>query len=183
MARVSIKRREDLAEDLRPLWDRMLSYGDFANMAGAMAHRRPIFENTWSLLIALGENPVISKRHLYLLMVVTSQINHCAYCVAHDQPKLAAHGLSEEGAARLLDFKDHPELDEADKLVVEYAIAVNNNWNRTRDDVFARLGKHFTEAQIVDLTFRTALTGAFNRFNDILQIETETAGMTREAAE
>ena len=57
MARVGIKRREDLAEDLRPLWDRMLAYGDFANMAGAMAQRRPIFEHVWSLLIALGENP------------------------------------------------------------------------------------------------------------------------------
>jgi AhpD family alkylhydroperoxidase len=183
MARISIKRREDLAEDLRPLWDRVKAYGDFENMAGAMAHRRPVFEHIWNSLIALGENPVISKRHLYLLMVVTSKLNECAYCVAHDQPKLAAHGLSENGIARILEFKDHPELDAADKLVVEYAIAVNNNWSRTRDEVFTRLREHFTEAQIVDLTWRTAITGAFNRFNDILQIETERVDAARQAAE
>jgi hypothetical protein len=32
-----------------------------------------------------------------------------------------------EGATRLLDYKDHPELDEIDKLVVEYAVAVTNH--------------------------------------------------------
>jgi AhpD family alkylhydroperoxidase len=183
MARVSIKQKADLPADLQPLWERMQAYGHFEHMAGVMAHRPPVFEHVWRLLIDLGDKPVLSKRHLYLLMVTASQLNKCAYCVAHDQPKLAAHGLSEEGAARLLDFKDHPELGEADKLVVEYAIAVTSNWNTTRDDIFVRLRGHFTEAQIVDLTWRTALTGAFNRFNDILQIDNESGLPLREAAE
>jgi len=183
MARISIQTRDDLPAELQPLWDRMTAYGHFENMAGAMAHRRPVFEHIWNLLIALGEKPVISKRHLYLLMVVTSKLNACTYCVAHDEPKLAAHGLSEEGIARILEYKDHPELDVTDKLVVEYAIAVNNNWSRTRDEIFTRLRQHFTQEQIVDLTFRTALTGAFNRFNDILQVETEAVDGSRQAAE
>jgi AhpD family alkylhydroperoxidase len=183
MARVSIKREQDLPEELRPLWEQIKGYGPFENMAGVMAHRRPILEHVWKLLIELGDKPVISKRQLYLLMVTASQLNKCAYCVSHDQPKLAAYGLSEEGAARLLDYKDHPELDEADKLVVEYAIAVTRNWNSTRDELFERLRRHFSEAQIVDLTWRTALTGAFNRFNDILQIDNEAGVTLREAAE
>ena len=87
------------------------------------------------------------------------------------------------GAAGLLDYKAHPELDEVDKLVVEYAIAVTNSWNRTRDEMFARLKAHFTEAQIVELTWRTALCGAFNRFNDILQLDIEPGVAVREAAE
>jgi AhpD family alkylhydroperoxidase len=182
VARISIKTQKDLPETMQSLWARMQAYGDFENMAGAMAHRRPIFEHIWKLLIELGEEAVISKRHLYLLMVATSQLNSCAYCVSHDKPKLVAHGLSEEGVARLLDYKDHPELDEVDKLVVEYAIAVTNNWSRTRDDIFRRLKQHFTEAQIVELTWRTALTGAFNRFNDILQIEAETHADAKAAA-
>ncbi|MGE5511909.1 MAG: carboxymuconolactone decarboxylase family protein [Bacteroidota bacterium] len=183
MARISIKKFEDLPESMRPLWARMQAYGSFENMAGAMAHRRPIFEHIWNLLIDLGQEAVISKRHLYLLMVTASQLNKCAYCVSHDGPKLAAHGLSEEGVARLLDYKDHPELDEVDKLVVEYAIAVTKDWSRTRDDIFRRLRQHFSEAQIVELTWRTALTGAFNRFNDILQIEAEPYGEGKVAAE
>ncbi|MGA8319152.1 MAG: carboxymuconolactone decarboxylase family protein, partial [Bradyrhizobium sp.] len=83
----------------------------------------------------------------------------------------------------LLDYKDHPELDSIDKLVVEYAIAVTNNWNRTRDEIFVRLREHFSEAQIVELTWRTALCGAFNRFNDILQFDVEQGVAVRDAAE
>jgi alkylhydroperoxidase family enzyme len=92
-------------------------------------------------------------------------------------------GISKAGAAGLLDYKHHPELDEVDKLVVEYAIAVTNGWNRTRDEMFARLRAHFTEAQIVELTWRTALCGAFNRFNDILQLDIEPGVSVRAAAE
>ena len=67
--------------------------------------------------------------------------------------------------------------------MVEYAIAVTNNWNRTRDEIFMRLKAHFSEAQIVEMTWRTALCGAFNRFNDILQLEIEPGVAIRGAAE
>ena len=54
---------------------------------------------------------------------------------------------------------------------------------RTRDEIFTRLRAHFSEAQIVEMTWRTALCGAFNRFNDILQLDIEPGVVVREAAE
>ncbi|WFU77819.1 carboxymuconolactone decarboxylase family protein [Bradyrhizobium sp. CIAT3101] len=183
MSRVSIKTRDDLPEALRPLWDKMTTYGAFENQAGVMAHRAPIFKHMWSLLVDLASEGMISKRHLELALVTVSLLNKCDYCVSHHAPKLAVQGVSEEGAARLIDYKDHPELDERDKLVVEYAIAVTNNWNRTRDEIFGRLRMHFSEAQIVELTWRITLCGAFNRFNDILQLEVEQGVPHSEAAE
>jgi alkylhydroperoxidase family enzyme len=110
-------------------------------------------------------------------------LNKCDYCVSHHAPKLAIQGVSEEGADRLLDYKDHPEFDAIDKLVVEYSIAVNNNWSKTRDEIFVRLREHFSEAQIVELTWRISLCGAFNRFTDILQCEVEQSVPASEAAE
>lgn len=171
MPRIEPKTRDELPEQLHPLWDKMLSYGDFADQAGVMAHRSPVFEKTWELLIALAENRVLPARYLELGIVTASLLNECDYCVAHHSPKLKVAGISEEGAQDLLNYKDHPELDEKDKLVVEYAIAVTNAWNRTRDEIFTRLKEHFSEAEIVELTWRIALCGAFNRFNDILQLE------------
>lgn len=183
MSRLSIKTRNDLPAELRPLWDRMTTYGAFENQAGAFAHRPPIFQHVWSLLIDLADEAVLSKRYLELCLVTVSLLNRCDYCVAHHAPKLAIQGVSEEGAARLLDYAEHPELDEVDKLVVEYAIAVTNAWDRTRDEIFVRLKRHFTEAQIVEMTWRTALCGAFNRFNDILQFDIEPGAVARDAAE
>ena len=183
MSRISIKTRDDLPEALKPLWDKMTTYGAFENQAGVMAHRPPIFKHIWSMLIDLSNEAVLPKRYLELALVTVSLLNKCTYCVSHHAPKLAIQGVSEEGAERLLDYRDHPELDALDKLVVEYAIAVTSNWNRTRDEVFGRLREHFSEAQIVELTWRTALCGAFNRFNDILQFDIEEGVVVREAAE
>ena len=183
MSRISIKRKEDLPKDLWPLWEKMTSYGAFENQAGVMAHRPPIFKNVWGLLTELAEEAALPKRYLELCLVTVSLLNKCTYCVSHHAPKLAVAGISEAGAARLLDYKTHPELDDVDKLVVEYAIAVTNSWNRSRDEIFTRLRQHFTEAQIVEMTWRTALCGAFNRFNDILQFDIEPGVAVREAAE
>ena len=199
MSRVSIKTRDDLPAELRPLWDKMTTYGAFENQAGVMAHRPPIFKHIWSLLVDLADEAAVSKRHLELglvrseaavskrhlelALVTVSLLNKCTYCVSHHAPKLAIQGVSDQGAERLLDYQDHPELDAVDRLVVEYAIAVTNNWNKTRDEVFTRLREHFSEAQIVELTWRIALCGAFNRFNDILQFDIEQGVTVREAAE
>ena len=147
MSRISIKTKNDLPAELAPLWDKMTSYGAFENQAGVMAHRPPIFKHVWSLLVDLADEAVVSKRHLELALVTVSLLNKCTYCVSHHAPKLAIQGVSEQGAERLLDYQDHPELDPVDRLVVEYAIAVTNNWNKTRDEIFARLRQHFSEAQ------------------------------------
>jgi uncharacterized peroxidase-related enzyme len=183
MSRISIKTKDDLPVELRPLWEKMTTYGAFENQAGVMAQRPPIFKHIWSLLVDLADEAVLSKRHLELALVTVSLLNKCTYCVSHHAPKLAVQGVSEEGAERLLDYKDHPELDDLDRLVVEYAIAVTNNWNRTRDEIFDRLRQHFSEPQIVELTWRIALCGAFNRFNDILQFDIEEGVPVRDAAE
>jgi len=183
MARIRGKSREDLPADLRPLWERMQGYGDFENQAGVMAHRPPIFKHVWGMLTELATEAVLPKRYLELCLLTVSLLNKCTYCVSHHAPKLAVEGVSEAGAARLLDYKTHPELDELDKLVVEYAIAVTRAWDRTPDDLFARLKSHFTEAEIVEMTWRAALCGAFNRFNDILELDIEPGVAVRDAAE
>jgi uncharacterized peroxidase-related enzyme len=183
MSRISVKMRDDLPEAFWPLWDKMKTYGAFENQAGVMAQRAPVFKNVWTLLVELADEAVLPKRHLELCLVTVSLLNRCTYCISHHTPKLAVQGISPEGAERLLDYANHPELDDIDKLVVEYAIAVTNHWNRTGDAIFNRLKAHFTEAQIVEMTWRTALCGAFNRFNDILQLDIEPGVAVREAAE
>src|SRR5262245_21912958 len=183
MSRVSITTRNDLPAELKPLWDKMTTYGAFEHQAGVMAQRLPIFKHMWSMLVDLADEAVLPKRYLELGLVTVSLLNKSDYCVSHHAPKLAIQGVSEAGAERLLDHKDHPELDAVDKLVVEYAVAVTNNWNKTRDEIFDRLRLHFSEPQIVELTWRIALCGAFNRFNDILQLDIEEGVPHREAAE
>src|SRR4030095_10315477 len=123
-----------LPEALWPLWERMRGYGAFENQAGVMAHRPPIFGNTWAMLTELAEGGALPKRYLELCLVTVSRLNKCPYCVSHHAPKLAVAGISEAGAAGLLDYKSHPELDEGDKLVGGDAVAGTHRWDPTPDD-------------------------------------------------
>jgi uncharacterized peroxidase-related enzyme len=104
--------------------------------------------------------------------VVVSKLNACHYCVDHHAPRLVELGLDEETVSQILD-PECPSLDEVDRLVRDYAVEVTEKPQRIPDGLFDELRKHFSEAQIVELTLRTALCGFFNRFNDALQIGTE----------
>ena len=99
---------------------------------------------------------------------------------AFRMPLLAVEGISPAGIDRVLDYANHPEFDEVDKLVVEYTIQVTNTPQRIRDNMFERLRRHFSEAQIVELTLRIALCGFFNRFNDALMIDAEPEALAHE---
>jgi alkylhydroperoxidase family enzyme len=80
--------------------------------------------------------------------------------------------LPPETVANILE-PDCPGLDDVDRLVRDYAVAVTEQPNMIRDKMFDDLKTHFTEEQIVELTLRTALCGFFNRFNDALMIGME----------
>lgn len=173
MARVRTVPPSELTGADRETYDRAAGYGEFASLLGAMANRPPVMRNTWNLLIELKDEEVLPKRYLELALVMVSKLNECTYCVSHHTPFLQIAGVSDDAAMNILDFAAQAEFDDVDKLVCEYAREVTSNWNRVKDELFARLRVHFDDAQIVELTWRISLCGAFNRFNDVLQTEIE----------
>jgi uncharacterized peroxidase-related enzyme len=174
MARVRDVLSTELPPDLAEIYERFAaSYGPFRNQVAVFAHVPAALRHLMAMLMELREAKTLPKRYLELAIVAVSKLNECEYCVAHHAPFLAVEGVSPAGAARVLDYHDHPEFDDVDRLVVEYAIAAWTRSNRIPDALFERLRRHFSEAQIVELTLRITLCGFFNRFNDALQIEEE----------
>lgn len=173
MTRLSYIEREDAEQRLRPIYDAVDAYGPFANQVRTMAHCPPVLEHVMALLFALRKEGRLCRRHVELLNVTVARLNACDYCLAHHAPKLMVEGMSDEGVARLPDHDGHPELDEADRLVVEYAKLINDRPERVTDAFFERLRAYFPEAEIAELTWRIGLAGAFNRINQALDIEIE----------
>jgi uncharacterized peroxidase-related enzyme len=170
--RVSDVPPERVPPDVRNVYLEFASgYGTFRDQVGVLAHVPSAVKHLPAMLLELRKQKNVSYRYIELAIVAVSKLNKCDYCVGHHAPLLAVEGVSAEGIARVLDYADNPELTEVDKLVVEYAIAVTNTPQRIGDGLFERLRKHFTEAQMVELTLRIALCGFFNRFNDALQID------------
>ena len=92
-------------------------------------------------------------------------------------------GASEAKIAEVPTALTSKLFDEREKVAMEYAESMTFSDRKVGEDLFARVRAHFSEAQIVELTWRIALCGAFNRFNDILQLEVEQGVPHSEAAE
>jgi uncharacterized peroxidase-related enzyme len=183
MARVRNIPSAELPPDLAAIYERFAgAYGPFRNQAAVFAHVPVALRQLMSMLLELREAATLTKRVLELAIVTVSKLNECNYCVALHTPFLVIEGVSPAGVERILDYRDHPELDERDKLVVAYAIAAWERPNRIPDALFARLQAHFSEAQLVELTLRITLCGFFNKFNDALGIEEEAEAVERLAA-
>jgi uncharacterized peroxidase-related enzyme len=150
-------------------------YGPFRNQAAVLAHVPPALDHLSKLLMELKARQGIKWRYVELAIVVVSKLNACAYCVSHHAPKLNVEGLS-TAAVNALPAVDHPEFDEVDRLIIEYATRVTHEPGRIPESVFQRLRGHFSDAQIVELTLRIALCGAYNRLTEALQIDNELAG-------
>jgi uncharacterized peroxidase-related enzyme len=173
MARVRDITANELPPDLAEIYESFASaYGPFRNQVAVFAHVPAALRHLMAMLMELRDAKTLPKRYVEIAIVVVSKLNACHYCVAHHKPFLTVEGLSSDAVDNLLD-PANPELDETDRLVVEYATMAWENPQRIPDSLFQRLRARFSEAQIVELTLRTTLCGFFNRFNDALQIEEE----------
>ena len=183
MARVRNIPSSELPPDLAAIYERFAGqYGPFRNQAAVFAHVPAALRHLMAMRLELREAATLPKRLLELAIVTVSKLNKCEYCVAHHTPFLVVEGVSPAGVERVLYYRDHPEFDERDKLVVEYAIAAWERPNRIPEALSARLKTHFSEAQLVELTLRITLCGFFNKFNDALGIEEEPEAAERLAA-
>ena len=180
MARVRDIPTSELSSDLAAIYEQFSgSYGPFRNQVAVFAHVPAALRHLMPLLLELREAETLPKRALELAIVTVSQLNACQYCVAHHKPFLVVEGVSPAGVDRLLDYRNNAELDEVDRLVVEYSIAAWERPNRIPEALFDRLRRHFSEAQIVELTLRITLCGFFNKFNDALAIDQEPEAIER----
>ena len=173
MARVRDVEIDEVPERAQHVYRRFArDYGPFLNQVKVFAHRPPVLEHVMGLLLDLADEALLPKRALEIALVVVSKRNECVYCVAHHVPRLVEQGLPADTVARILE-PDCPGLDAVDRVVRDWALQVTDAPSRVRDAQLAELRRHFTEAQIVELTVRVALTGFFTRVNDALGIEME----------
>ncbi|MDG1209324.1 MAG: carboxymuconolactone decarboxylase family protein [Paracoccaceae bacterium] len=173
MPRVRTVPANEVTGKAREIYDKAGNYGSFSSLVGVMANRPPVLEHSFGLLLDLKAEGVLPSRYLELALVTVSKLNECVFCVSNHTPRLNAVGILTKSAENILNYDQIDEFDDIDKLVVEYAIAVTNDFHKVCDSMMDRLRVHFDDAQIVELTWRTALCGAFNRFNDVLQTEVD----------
>lgn len=173
MPRVKPLSIDEVAEDAKADYARFTAlFTDFENQVPVYAHSPAGLKHIFGMATDIRAAGNLPQRLVEIAVIAVSQTNACPYCVAHHSAMAVDEGVDPETIDRILE-PDPPGLSEVEKLVRDYAVLVTERAWGIRDQVFEDLRKHFSEAQIVELTMRVTLTGMFNRINQALQIDME----------
>ena len=80
-------------------------------------------------------------------------------------------GVPDEKIAALPDFRTSPLYDEAERAALELAEAVTAVPVDVPDELFARLRRHYDDAQLVELAATAAMENFRARFNRVFRVE------------
>ena len=82
-------------------------------------------------------------------------------------------GADEEKVREVPTWRDSGRFSPMERAALEYAEAMTITGQRVSDELFARVRKHFSEPQIVELTAAVALENFRSKFNVALGIEAQ----------
>lgn len=170
--RLSRVPRAGAAPSVAAIYDRyMRTRGNVPNMFRTMAHRPEIFETMIAHFEAILQTGTVPMRLKELVIVRTSQLNRCDYCLgSHTQIALKL-GWSREQLENLPQWAERSDFTPPEKAALRLAEQMTLDSNHIPDEEFEQLREYFDEGEIVELMAAIGLFNYFNRFNNALQIE------------
>ena len=125
------------------------------------------FANTWKEVFHSG---VADHNIKELCRIYVSRSVLCEFCGNQRSIKAARAGVVEDDYRDLINFESSKQYSERQKAALSYAEAIT--WDLPVDDKFwARLHKHFSEPELVEIGYFVALTMGQQRWLRTLNIE------------
>ena len=138
------------------------------DMVKAMAMYPPLLEAMETLGDAVYPGGSLPRELKELIILQSSINNSCQFCTNSHIDIAKGLGISEDPVKMLLDTKNlKPEF----ACAIDYLHAIFEDSNQIPDTMFNSLREHFSEAQIVELTFLIGYINMLNWFNNALQVE------------
>ena len=112
-----------------------------------------------------GQQSLLGGRILELLRIRSAQLGECQPCMQsrkHDS-------ITEEDVACLV-APGGSELNDQERLAVEFLDLLSADHHAIDDEFYRRLGEHFTTAQIIELGFACANSMGLHRFIHTLDV-------------
>lgn len=111
-----------------------------------------------------------------LIVLKTSMLNECEYCTTHNTVLAQETGLSVEQVDAVEgDYVASPLFTDREKAAIRWAEAVTLNTAYRDNQAFAELSQHFTEAEILEITWLSAYFNMSNRLQSSLQVDVESS--------
>lgn len=145
-------------------------YGRMLDPVAVFAHVPRLLIGYGAIDRAFAGSKRVESRLKELAVVKTATLVGCEFCIDICSHDARSAGLSEEQLLALPHYSDSELFSPLEKLVLDYAVAMTRTPAEVDDALFARLGEHFDEAQLVELTFAIAFENLRARFNSAFGI-------------
>ena len=107
-----------------------------------------------------------------LVTTQTALLNGCTFCADLHLAQAVQAKLGRERFRDLLDFAQSPHFSERERAALTYTEEVTRQ-RKVSDATFARLRSHFSEKEIVELTWLNAVGNYFNLMAVPLELESD----------
>jgi len=103
-----------------------------------------------------------------LVAYMASRTHGCNYSMAHAAEAAHRLGVDDAKLEAVIDYRTSPLFTEAERAALDFAVAAASQPNAVTDELFGRMRRHWTDAQIVEIAAAVALNGFLNRWNDTM---------------
>lgn len=157
-------------------------FGRVANALRVAAHSPKLAQVIFGFIVAgLREEvtEILDLQTKTLVILKTSMLNGCDYCIGHNTTLGHAAGLSDDQIEAIDgDYQGSPLFTPAQKAAIAWAEYLTERTYRQHPEAMPELKKHYSDAQIVEITMVSGFFNFWNRFNDGLQIDPEGTQIT-----
>lgn len=178
MALIPIISDDQASPEARVLFEHSVNlFGRVANAMRVAAHSPKLAQAIFGFMVpALREEVtnVLDVRTKALVILKTSMLNGCSYCIGHNLTLGRACGMTDEEVAAIEgEMTDTALFSDAEKAAITWAQHLTLRTYRQHPEAMEALKRHFDDAQIVEITMVSGFFNFWNRFVDSLQIDVE----------
>ena len=172
MPRIQRLARNQVSAQSAAIYDRYLrERGNVPNFFRTMANRPAIFETMIAHFEAILTTGSLTTALKELVIVRTSQLNHCEYCLDSHSKLARKLGWSADQLAALPNSAASPLFTDAEKAALHFAEKMTLDSTNFSDAEFSALRAHYSEGEIVELVAAIGIFNYFNRVNNVLKME------------
>lgn len=151
-------------DESRGLWERGLAP---VEMLQAMCLRPEILRAFAGFGNSVYPGGILERRVKELVIIAASQHNACQFCTSSHCDLVDIADIVEDP---LRAIADPASLPVRERIAVEYTQAAMTDSNAVPGALAAQLHEHFTDPEIVELSFLIGYINMLNLFNNLLQV-------------
>lgn len=110
---------------------------------------------------------LLERRVKELVIIASSQARECQFCTTFHVDLVQADGIVDDPLGAIADPSG---LTARERVAVVYTQAAVRESNAVTESIYAELREHFTEPEIVELTFLIGYITMLNTFNNLLGV-------------